>query len=280
MRILRRSLLVLGTVIVAFGGCGSIVEEDPDPVCGDGVTSGTEACDSDGVDSADCNADCTAVACGDGHVNGAAGEACDDGNTAGGDGCGPGCLADFDNGSFETADYAGWQLAENSGRPDAGVWGIGRTGTVLTEADTLFDHHDQIETQVGCLGVANLTLTSTDGDYVAYNVQTNSEQHRLYQDVALSPGTRSLSWDMFYASLGAFDPTSQYLAIRVRDPDSDAVLGTLFQTTEGTNPAMLDGMTSFTVDLAPHAGRTVRIDVDLMVMNDCFNAMFDNFRIR
>jgi hypothetical protein len=50
--------------------------------CGDGhmnVAAG-EACDSSGVDSADCNgATCSVPACGDGHVNEAAGEECEDG---------------------------------------------------------------------------------------------------------------------------------------------------------------------------------------------------------
>ena len=39
----------------------------------------------------DCDGDCTAVVCGDGVVNYAAGETCDDGGTEGGDGCSSGC---------------------------------------------------------------------------------------------------------------------------------------------------------------------------------------------
>lgn len=52
--------------------------------CGDGVLNVTagEACD-EGGNTATCDADCTAVACGDGSLNPAAGEACDDaGETA------------------------------------------------------------------------------------------------------------------------------------------------------------------------------------------------------
>jgi cysteine-rich repeat protein len=64
-------------------------------VCGDGlVLAGTESCDGGG-DSADCNADCTAAACGDGYLNLAAGEQCDDGNTAGFDGCSAACAEEF-----------------------------------------------------------------------------------------------------------------------------------------------------------------------------------------
>lgn len=45
--------------------------------CGDGMVSGDEVCDDAG-ESARCDADCTAVECGDGLANVTAGEACDD----------------------------------------------------------------------------------------------------------------------------------------------------------------------------------------------------------
>ena len=48
------------------------------PTCGDAVVNAAgEECD-DGVDSAECDVDCTEPACGDGSVNMAAGELCDD----------------------------------------------------------------------------------------------------------------------------------------------------------------------------------------------------------
>jgi cysteine-rich repeat protein len=49
-------------------------------ICGDGVAHPpTEPCDSNGVNTAGCDSDCTLPACGDGLTNTAAGEACDDG---------------------------------------------------------------------------------------------------------------------------------------------------------------------------------------------------------
>lgn len=47
-------------------------------VCGNGVTEVGEPCD-DGTATAACDADCSMVVCGDGTVNAAAGESCDDG---------------------------------------------------------------------------------------------------------------------------------------------------------------------------------------------------------
>ncbi len=61
--------------------------------CGDGVIDAGESCD-DGGDSAECDGDCTPVECGDRHLNEAAGEVCDDGDTNPGDGCSSTCSSD------------------------------------------------------------------------------------------------------------------------------------------------------------------------------------------
>ncbi len=59
-------------------------------VCGDGMVTGAEPCD-DGGESATCDIDCTAPACGDAVVNMTAGEACDDGGES--EACDPDCTA-------------------------------------------------------------------------------------------------------------------------------------------------------------------------------------------
>ena len=51
-----------------------------------------ETCDPGGVDAPDCDRDCSEVRCGDGLVNEAAGELCDDGNTETVDACNEFCL--------------------------------------------------------------------------------------------------------------------------------------------------------------------------------------------
>ncbi len=52
-------------------------------VCGDTVIDAPETCDLGGGDSSTCDADCTDAQCGDGYVNSAAGEVCDDGDLNG-----------------------------------------------------------------------------------------------------------------------------------------------------------------------------------------------------
>jgi cysteine-rich repeat protein len=101
----RRSLtlLVVGLTL-ALGACGdddgggntNDNQNQGDPVCGDGVVNGEEACD-DGAENSDtqpdaCRTDCRDPSCGDEVVD--SGEQCDDGNNAGGDGCSADCLSD------------------------------------------------------------------------------------------------------------------------------------------------------------------------------------------
>ena len=80
-------LFAFGLPETDLGGLGYVHS------CGDGVVEPeAEACDDAG-DSALCNADCTFAECGDGVVNFAAGETCDDGNTEDDDACPNNCLS-------------------------------------------------------------------------------------------------------------------------------------------------------------------------------------------
>lgn len=84
------------------GGPGSTTADDttgaltgsstgPVALCGDGQVDDGEVCD-DGKETKLCDDDCTPVACGDAHLNKAAGEECDDGNVDETDGCRSSCL--------------------------------------------------------------------------------------------------------------------------------------------------------------------------------------------
>ena len=71
-------------------GCSQGCLLEVPPGCGNNTVEGNEQCD-DGGESALCNLDCTAAACGDNKLNKTAGEQCDDNNTTGGDGCSETC---------------------------------------------------------------------------------------------------------------------------------------------------------------------------------------------
>ncbi len=51
----------------------------PAPVCGNGIVEHGEFCDTSGVPTSDCDADCSQVTCGDGTLNTVAEETCDSG---------------------------------------------------------------------------------------------------------------------------------------------------------------------------------------------------------
>ena len=79
-----------GNVFDDGNGCSSQCKFNN--VCGNSRTESiVEQCDAGGVDTAGCDADCTLPRCGDGHLNRAAGEECDDGNTSDNDHCSSQC---------------------------------------------------------------------------------------------------------------------------------------------------------------------------------------------
>ncbi|MEM9691974.1 MAG: hypothetical protein AAGA56_05490 [Myxococcota bacterium] len=75
--------------VVTGGGAGGGIPG----TCGDGVVDPPEETCDDAGESATCDADCTAVACGDGVQNQTANEGCDDGNTDDDDACAADCSA-------------------------------------------------------------------------------------------------------------------------------------------------------------------------------------------
>ncbi|MDH5717137.1 MAG: DUF4215 domain-containing protein [Spirochaetia bacterium] len=92
---MKKRLLIIALMFSAFiymgcqiEGLGEITATDTGKTeCGNGVLDAGEACDSFGQNTTTCNANCTAPVCGDGHVNDAVGEKCDDGNTINEENC-------------------------------------------------------------------------------------------------------------------------------------------------------------------------------------------------
>ena len=86
------------------------------PVCGNAEIERDEACDDGNTADGDgCNASCVAEICGDSVVNNNGTETCDDGNTVDGDGCDALCVIEEEGGCFCSSDPsapvgAGWLL--------------------------------------------------------------------------------------------------------------------------------------------------------------------------
>lgn len=184
------------------------------------------------------------------------------------------------NGSFETGDYTGWTLFEDSGIPDWGTWGIATHEQLIQMYDMVFDFFDQTEVHQYSPGLPH-TYTATNGNFVALQLQDGPERHRMSQDVTVTcAGTTTLSWDMeFKNHAGAFEPEFQFLAVHIRDVNTDTILKTLFKTRHGVDPQEIP-MTTFTADISEFAGLTVRVDVDMQVQLFYFDAAFDNFLVK
>ncbi len=201
--------------------------------------------------------------------------------------------AQIANGSFETDKYAGWTLFE--GAPPAGsfgaaagTWGIASDGQTIVFGESVFDLFNGIFVNVITPGLP-ITYAATDRTKVAIQLQRFAQTHRMFQTVTLDPATTTLFWDMQYTNHhGSFVPNEQDIQITIRNPATDAVLATVFATTQGVDPQSVAVMTPFSADISAFAASTVRISVDLNVRADTtdFNldfdsidAAFDNFRI-
>ena len=202
------------------------------------------------------------------------------------------------NGSFEDdVDYNGWTLVEEL-LPGSlvdectGTWGIANigspqppvspmeTGSPLLPGGFAFDFHDNFSCPQSSFGLSpdGIAFTATDGPKLAFQLQNGSgELHRMYQDIAVGPAS-TLEWDMQYRNHAGASAPDQYLAVRIRDSVSDAILADLFTTTK---PGVLQSipMTGFSADLAAYAGRTVRLSVDMQTDLAFLDAQFDNFRL-
>lgn len=183
------------------------------------------------------------------------------------------------NGSFETGNYTGWTLWEGKPTiPDIGTWGIAANGDTISFSDSTYDYSDgKFLTQLSP-GLP-ITYVPLDGsNFMAYQLQGGTQEHRMYQDVTLAGSATTLSLDMFYTNHSDGFSSSQYLAIHIRDVSNDAILHTFFKTLPGDTNAI--PMTAFTFDIpSAFAGSAVRIDVEMNVNNYFFDAGFDNFVI-
>ncbi len=182
------------------------------------------------------------------------------------------------NGSFETGDYTGWTLSAAVPN-DPGTSGIGTDGQTLAVGDTMLDYLNNVPVTEFSISLP-ITFAATNGSKVAVELQNGPVHRRMYQDVTIPNGTSVLDWDMRYSNdAGNFDANFQYLAINVRDPITDAILATIYKTTDGPDAQTLSTMTAFSASIAPYAGQRVRIDVEVMVQFSFFDIVLDNFRV-
>src|SRR5262249_4220136 len=82
------------------------------------------------------------------------------------------------NGSFETGDFTGWTIVEDSGQPDWGTWGVVASGTTINPGDSVYDYASQMSITETSPGLP-ITYTATDGNDVALLLVNGPELHRM-----------------------------------------------------------------------------------------------------
>jgi hypothetical protein len=178
------------------------------------------------------------------------------------------------NGSFETGDYTGWTLQEET-PAIFGTWGIAKPGQTISLGEKIFDFYDSILVPQFSSGLPR-TYQPSEGAFMAIQLQNGGQEHRMYQTVTLPGNAAALSWDMFYDNkLGVFAP-DQCLAVHIRDLD-DNILETLYLSYDNGSQQL--PMSNFVYDISSHAGNTVRIDVQLKAHKNFFDVGFDNFQV-
>jgi len=191
------------------------------------------------------------------------------------------------NGSFES-DYDGWTLVESPSifPPCFGTLGIATTGSTLLLGGVVFDFHDMVFCDQLSPGLP-ITFTATDGNKLAFQLQKGPQLQRMYQDIAVGPAS-TLHWDMQYSNHcpvdscpTGFDSAEQYLAVRIRDSLSDAILEDLFITNPGDPQSNPDHprLTHYSKSLAVYAGMKVRLSVEVQASRSYLDAQFDSFRL-
>jgi cysteine-rich repeat protein len=139
--------------------------------CGDGVINLGEVCD-DGGESAACNANCTATACGDTVVNATAGETCDDGNVDAGDGCSDACKTEAcGNGVLDSGEQCEDGNADSNDGCSSTCQTESSDATTDTDGDGIPNATDDDDDGDGVLDAddncpldANADQVDTDGD--------------------------------------------------------------------------------------------------------------------
>jgi hypothetical protein len=182
------------------------------------------------------------------------------------------------NGDFETGNLDGWQVYSST---DAGTW-FADSGT-QTPYDTTFERP---------------FFPPAQGTFAAVSDEFEVSNPILSQDIALEPlWSHQLSFTLYYKSYGpiavpdpntlAVDgsaPDNQQLRVDVMKPGTPIeslnpadILTTVFANKNGDPMEM--GPTTFTADLTPFAGQTVRLRIANAVQQAVFNTGVDSVSI-
>ncbi|WP_242929066.1 LamG-like jellyroll fold domain-containing protein [Pontibacter vulgaris] len=128
----------------------------------------------------------------------------------------------------------------------------------LTNGGQLYDHVNKRMEPQNSPGLP-ITFAPTNGSKMAAFFVTGPTTARLSQNVTLpATGPVTLTFDLQYNNHnGSFDSNSQFMAVEVRNPDTDALLRTIFKTEPGAAASI--PMTSYSFDISEFEGQNVKL---------------------
>lgn len=148
----------------------------------------------------------------------------------------------------------------------------------LNAGDQFYDYaNNTFETQYSP-GLP-LTFNPTDGNKMAVFLQSCGSSHYMHQSVQVpTSGGGILGFDLQYKNHNGSFSNSQFIAVEVRNPATNALIQTVFKTLPGDPIAI--PMTHFTFDLSAYAGQTVRLQIiDATINNFYFDVLLDNITL-
>lgn len=188
----------------------------------------------------------------------------------------------FVNGSFETGDYAGWQLLSFGSSTDpfaVGIWGIGGPGEVIFPSMLVRDFFSG-SFLPATSPLLPVQILSTDGQFTAFQIPNGLGSYRLFQRITIPPLSIQPSSSAVFllgaASLSPWQPGAQSVAIHLRDLN-DVIIATPFMTDPTSQPDPLPR--PIAIDLTPFAGQTIVFDVEIAARLAPVAVQLDGFQL-
>ena len=165
--------------------------------CGNQIVEASEACDEAGASTATCDSDCTAVTCGDGTLNTAAGEECEDSNTTAGDGCSATCTTEA--GTTVTCGNSIIQATETCDDGNT-TSGDGCSSECATETEGLTTDNPDVDFFALTIGEVVSLVAPSPGAVASVSA--------LGLDVAASEDTCDCTWSVTPTTIGTFSDSA------------------------------------------------------------------------
>jgi hypothetical protein len=179
--------------------------------------------------------------------------------------------ADVANGSFESQDFAGWTVTKSAPSGTFATAAVALSGSAIGYGAQVYDHIDQTTIANYSSGLP-LVPHPTDGVAQALLLQNGPSTTRLSQVVNVPANAPELTFDLGYHNWDSAFSAAQSLAVQIRDPESDALLATVYQA----GGVLESPMTHQTIDMADYAGMQVRLQFEVSATNNFFDVQLDH----